>query len=161
MDILQFTGLVIPITDLVARLLEKFRLIVSDGSVTLTIKEKAGLDERIKKIDQAKNNLLDSLQAIDELKVEAEANKLELTRVLAQLDRLDREKISLQRELDEIRNIAHTDVNIFRKVAGIPSKSDVNRERIIGFISGVISSIVASAIFFLLSKIAGIVIPQL
>jgi len=105
------------------------------------------LDERIKKIDIARTNLLEGLHAIDELKQTAEENKSELESALLKLQELEQDKAIAEGELEQIKHIASTDISTFQKNAGIQTKNDIKKERVIGFISGVIASLIATAIF--------------
>ena len=116
---------------------------------------KASLDERIARIDAARSNLLEGLQAIDELKLAAQENKKELEDALAKLRVLEKNKASAEEELGQIRRIASADIETFQKMAGVPSASKVKRERVVGFISGVLASIIASGIIFGVSYALG------
>ena len=106
------------------------------------------IDERIKKIDSARENLVESLKAIDELKSTTHENKKELEEVLKKLGHIEKEKRSVEQELEKIRKITNSDIEIFRKLAGVPDDSDRKKERVVGFISGIVASLIASAIIF-------------
>ncbi|MDY6993917.1 MAG: hypothetical protein SVR94_15120 [Pseudomonadota bacterium] len=101
----------------------------------------SSLDERIKKIDEARESLVEGLAAIDELKLSAKQNKQELEDAISKLEILRNEKSAAEEELDEIRNIATSDIEVFQKLANIPDKNSIFRERIIGFVSGILSSL--------------------
>lgn len=55
-----------------------------------------------------------------------------------------------------LRKLAEVDVEAFRKVAGVPTQLQMAkerfRERAYGFLLGVLASVVASAIWWLLAK---------
>jgi len=106
------------------------------------------IDERIRKIDRARENLVDGLAAIDELRQSAEKNKKEVQQALEQLAQLEKDKQDLQARLESTRQIIGSDVQVFREVAGIPSPAAIRRERVIGFISGVVALIVASGVIY-------------
>lgn len=108
------------------------------------------IDERIAKIDAAKANLVEVLAAIDELRDAAEQNRHDAEAALRQLERLERDKSSLEEELAAVRGVIDTDVNTFKRIAGIPSENDIRRERVLGFITGVASSVVASGVVWLI-----------
>jgi hypothetical protein len=55
--------------------------------------------------------------------------------------------------LNALKSVIQSDVQAFRQLAGIPSKDDIWRERLWGFIFGIISSLVASGIFLWLTGI--------
>jgi len=73
------------------------------------------IDERIKKIDEARQNLVEGLRAIDELKAAAQENKEELEKALQTLSKVELEKAEAERELGQIRHIAESDVAVFKK----------------------------------------------
>lgn len=106
------------------------------------------IDERIAKIDIARENLAESLRAIDELKVAAEDNKKELQEALAKFQLLEKQKANAEIELQEIKRIAQADVETFRKLAGVPTEPEVRKERIIGFVSGVLASLFAAGLIY-------------
>lgn len=149
-------------TEVVNRVLKKLRIIVDDGGIRITTK--TNIDERIARISEAQKSLIDGLRAIDELKIEAEENKAEIERALVQIAVLEQNKAGLQQELEEVKKIIDADVTTFRQVAGIPSEADItrerNKERIIGFITGVVTSVIASGIFWVISQLATVYFPE-
>lgn len=112
--------------------------------------ETTSIDDRIKKIEIAKQNLIDGLSAIEELKKEAEINKKEAESALLQIESLRAHKSNLEDEISRVKQIITTDVTTFKMVAGIPSDKQIRKERITGFISGVIASVVATGIVSLI-----------
>ncbi|MBC6904508.1 hypothetical protein DWB84_03380 [Saccharophagus sp. K07] len=111
----------------------------------------SSLDERLKKLDVAKESLEESLSAIEDLKLEASRNKVELEVALERLSFLEREKASAEEELKEIRKIAESDSQVFRKLAGVPGQNEIFRERIIGLVTGVFASVLAAGLLALFS----------
>jgi hypothetical protein len=107
------------------------------------------IDARIKRLDEAKKNLIASLQAIDELERSAAQNKKEAEEALARLKQLHGEKSKVESELAEVRKIVSSDVSTFQRMAGVPGPAQIKRERLIGFGTGVLASVIASAIWFL------------
>ncbi|MEK9970267.1 MAG: hypothetical protein VW600_14100 [Ferrovibrio sp.] len=103
-----------------------------------------GIDERIRKLDMARENLVSGLHAIDELKAMAEVNKRDLSEVLARLEMLRQEKDLTERQLEEIKKIAGSDVETFQRIAGVPSSKDKWVERSIGFTAGFVASVLAT-----------------
>lgn len=108
------------------------------------------IDERIAKIDEARVNLVEVLNAIDELRSAAEQNQRDAEIAFRQLKTLEQDKASLEKELESVRNIIDADVTVFKQIAGIPSATDIRRERVLGFVTGVISSVVASGVVWLI-----------
>ena len=149
--------------ELIARLLRASRIELGFPGVRITIKEpfkeqvRATIDERINKIDTARENLADVINAIDGLKKEAQQNKIEAAQALQPIAELEQDKESLSEELEAIRTVIRSDVVGFRKVAGITNKT---RERFIGFISGIIASMIASGIIIGLIKLIQYIISN-
>lgn len=107
-----------------------------------------GIDERIAQIDIAKKSLEAALSAIDELKTTAHRNREDLNEALNHLRQVGEDKTAAERELSSIKQIAQTDIEVFRKLAGVPSRADVAKERFIGFIFGVVTSLIASGLWW-------------
>ena len=137
-------------TDLIAKVLKRIRVKLNVAGVEISFDRAAELsiDDRIRKIDKARENLVDGLAAIDELRRSAEQNKKEVQQALEQLAQLEEDKRNLQAKLESTRQIIGSDVQAFRDIAGIPSPAAVRRERVIGFVSGVVASIVASGLLY-------------
>lgn len=114
-----------------------------DLSISLDPSTKKPIDARIAKIDEAKANLQEALTALGELSADAERNKAELTRALEGLQEARAAHASEAEQLNQIKNIAQSDVEAFRRIAGIAPM----RERIIGFVAGVFASLFAAAIW--------------
>lgn len=111
------------------------------------------IDERIAKIDAARANMAEALSAIDELKEAANTNKADLEAALEQLGQTRAAKSAAERELNVVRKIANSDVEVFRRLAGVPSRSQVAKERALGFVFGVIASLLASGLWWLIAKL--------
>lgn len=111
------------------------------------------IDDRIAKIDAARANLAEALDAIDELKIAAKDNKADLEAALEQLGQTHAAKFAAERELSVVRKIADSDVEVFRRLAGVPSTSQIAKERALGFIFGVIASLLASGIWWLIANV--------
>ncbi|WP_070360943.1 hypothetical protein [Duganella sp. HH105] len=113
------------------------------------------IDQRVARLDEARNALMESLQAIDELRREADGNKLDLARVIAELSAVKVDKAEAERELFAVKKAVDVDVEVFRSIARIPDDAQVKRERLIGFVTGVLASVIASAIWWAGAKIIG------
>jgi len=139
----------------IAKILKRLRLRIAGGGIEISFDRQVeeSIDERIRKIAIARANLVDGLAAIDELRMSAEENKKEVQTALEQLAVMERDKADLQEKLQSVRQVISSDVQAFREVAGIPSKLDIRKERVVGFVSGVIASIVASAVVLGVAKI--------
>ena len=133
-DMLEIIGLRIQV-----KLPSIFRFEISPG-VHETV------DERLAKINAARSNLRDVLEAMDELEREAKRSKTHVDWMRFRLAEIESSKESAEKELEDIKNIINVDVESFRRVAGIPSSGQVRRQRFLGFLSGVFASILAALI---------------
>jgi hypothetical protein len=113
------------------------------------------VDERVARLDEARNALMEGLQAIDELRDEADRNKQDLATALAELSTVQVSKATAERELYAVKEAVNVDIEVFRSLARIPNEAQIKRERLMGFITGVLASIIASAIWWAGSKLAG------
>jgi chromosome segregation ATPase len=139
--------------EFVRRILKRLKIGFDGRGIYVSLKEeetKGSIDERIAKIDLAKANLLEGLRAIDELKTSAETNKKEAENAIEQINRLSRDKTSLEQELEAIRTVVNSDVTAFQRVAGVLGPAEIRRERLLGFVSGIIASATASGIVALI-----------
>lgn len=135
------------------RTVEQIFALVGLGGFRVTLginfDDGTNVDERIRKIEIAKENLQDALEAINSLSLTADENKRQLREALDDLDQAENKRASLENELAQIRQIATADVATFRKLAGI---SPI-RDQIVGFVAGIIASIVASLLLLGVAKI--------
>jgi len=107
------------------------------------------VDERLAKIDSARASLNDVITAMDELKKEAEAGKREVAVMANRLVQIEQTKQSAEKELEQLKAVINLDMETFKKVAGIPSPTQIRRDRYIGFASGVVASILAAVIVWI------------
>lgn len=105
------------------------------------------LDERVQRIDLARAHLISGLSAIDELKEEAETSAQKVEELNARLEYLATEKETADLELCEIRKIASSDLGTFQKIAGVPSRGQIAKERLVGFVLGLIASLLATVLW--------------
>ena len=111
--------------------------------------ETLSLDERIKKLEEAKISLTQALTAIDELQHQASKNKADAEKALKDLIALEKDKEKLDEQIKADKQLISTDVEHFKKMAGIPTEQEKRRDRFVGFISGVFASILATIIIAL------------
>ena len=115
----------------------------------LSIREngKGDLDSRLRKLDVAREALEESLTALDELKQEATSNERRHRQAVAELASTLESKESAERKLAAVQKAMEVEVGAFQLLAGVP---DVRKERLIGFASGVVASVIASFVFLCL-----------
>jgi hypothetical protein len=110
------------------------------------------IDTRLEKIETARSNLADALIAMDELKDAAEDNKRDLAALSASIERAEGEKTSLHGELESLKALAAIDSASVRKGLGLPTAVDVWRERIYGFLFGIVAAVIGAIIWDLAMK---------
>lgn len=113
------------------------------------------VDHRVARLDEARNALMEGLQAIDELREEADRNKQDLAKALTELSNVQVNKATAERELNAVKEAVSVDIEVFRSIARIPDEAQIRRERLVGFVTGVLASIVASIIWWAGSKLVG------
>ncbi|MDP2214094.1 hypothetical protein [Phenylobacterium sp.] len=106
----------------------------------------ASIDRRLAKLEVAKAALMESLTAVEELQRQAEEGKVEHERVRAELAATIASKDDAERKLQSIQALITQDVEAFQTLAGVPN---VAKERLLGFASGVVASIIASGVMAL------------
>lgn len=105
------------------------------------------IDTRVAKIEAARSNLVEAIEAIDELRDKAEENKRDLAALTEKLSRTEAQKASVDMQLSTLRDLAALDTQSVRQSLGIPTRLQIWRERLIAFASGIVASVVASAIW--------------
>jgi hypothetical protein len=110
------------------------------------------IDQRLAKIEVARAALVESLQAVDFLKSQAEENKQELARALETIAQLEIQKSTKQRELETLHRVAELDTGALKKLFAVPTEARIWRERIYGLASGVIGSLIAAGVWAYLHK---------
>ena len=161
---IEYTTLITSIykaSKLLEALLRGIRITFRLGKVHIDFVEEKSIDDRISKIDDAKKSLSEAISAIDELHDEAERNKKELNSALSNLTEAEKNKAKLEEELVSIRQIIKSDVGTFQTIAGIPSENEIKRERVIGFFTGVVASMVATGIIWIIVTFGSIALKNL
>ena len=128
----------------------------SDRASVELLPKRAGpqsIDERIEKIEAARLNLTEALTAIDELRQAAEDNKVDLAKALQALTDTEGKRADAAKQLEALREIAENDVGAFQRLAGVPSRGDIARERFIGFLFGIAASVIASGIWWAFTRL--------
>lgn len=117
-------------------------VIVGEESV-----EKRHIDDRLARLDVAKEALSESLAAIEELQLEAAETKRAYEASVHELKTILVSRADAEAKLVAIRQMMAQDVDAFRELAGVP---DIRRERWIAFWGGVLASTVSAAVVALL-----------
>jgi ethanolamine utilization protein EutA (predicted chaperonin) len=107
----------------------------------------ASVDERLLKIDNARQNLSEALQAIEELADQAGKQKQELETLTAAVTNALNEKAAATDELAQIRGLVSLDTRAVRKALEVPTRTQRWLERFIAFAFGIGASFLASIIY--------------
>lgn len=107
--------------------------------------------KRIERLDEARDALSEGLRAIDELKEDARIAKEDYEKTLASLDSILKSKEDAEQKLASVQGLLDRDVGAMRTVIGI---GNINRERLIGFGSGIAASVIASGIVWAIVAVA-------
>ncbi|TPM98123.1 hypothetical protein [Mesorhizobium sp. B2-1-3A] len=107
----------------------------------------SSVDERLLKIDQARQNLTDALSAIEELGSQASRQKAELEVLTAAVAHAASEKAAVTNELTTIRTLANLDTRSVQRAFAVPTRSQRWFERGFSFCLGILASLIASFIF--------------
>lgn len=112
--------------------------------VTLKILDKLGvvvpetnIDERIRKIELARENLTDALGAIDDLKLSAQRNKIELETLRQALHDASLHKLSLDDKNQSLEKLAAVKVETIRSTFNLPSRKQILRGHALSFVIGI------------------------
>jgi hypothetical protein len=105
------------------------------------------IDDRLAKIEIARESLAEALNAMDELKQRAELNKRDLEELNAALKEAQSEKSSVAAELEALKGLSVLDTETVRKALGVPTTVDRWAERTISFVLGAAASTVATLIW--------------
>lgn len=150
MPFLDTSGqLIVNIVDSLKKLLIRSKIRVDLPFIQWEINTtSSSIDDRLSKLNDAKAALESGLQAIGELKVDATRHKSEVRSALEKLAQLTRETKVLEGQKEEIAEVLDSNISAFRMAVGIPSKAEQNKDKILGFISGVLASLVAAALIY-------------
>jgi hypothetical protein len=128
----------------------RVRVSIASLGVELTLSgplARESIDERLAKIEVARESLTDALQAIDALKQESEENKRDLEKLAGAIRKAEMEKANLHSQLDALKDIAALDSSVVRQALKLPTEIDIWRDRIIAFAFGIAASTVAAVVW--------------
>ncbi|MDX8523059.1 hypothetical protein RFM68_00950 [Mesorhizobium sp. MSK_1335] len=114
---------------------------------TILDDSEASVDERLLKIDQARQNLTEALSAIEELGSQAGRQKAELEILTAAIAQAANEKAAATNELTTIRTLSNLDTQAVQRAFAIPTRSQRWFERGFSFCLGIVASLIASFVF--------------
>lgn len=121
--------------------------ITSTGGISASVKlpfSQKNIEERLEKISQARENLADALQAIDELQEAAEDNRRDLENLNAAILQAESQKAGLDAKLSALKGLADLDSKAVREALRLPTEVDKWKERIWGFIFGILAAVIVT-----------------
>jgi hypothetical protein len=120
------------------------------GSIDLVAmlgKADASIDERLGKIDQARDSLTEALSAIDELGRQAARQKSELEALTAAVATTASKRIEETERLQTIKALSNLDTRTVRAALDVPTRLQRWIERGLAFALGVGASFIASILY--------------
>lgn len=110
------------------------------------------IDERLQKIELARQSLSDALEAVESLRKSAEENKRDLSDITGAIEKAQLQKRGVSEELEALKGIAAMESVAVRKALKLPNAVDLWRERIIAFLFGIGASVLATVVWEILLK---------
>ena len=101
------------------------------------------LGETLKKVEKAQEHLTEAIESIDVIREQVVAERQELDSLLAEVQRKREQYKETTNDLEATQDLLKQDQEKLRVALGINSP----REKIIGFVSGVVASTVATALW--------------
>ena len=105
------------------------------------------IDERLAKIEDARHNMAEAIQALDELQRVAEENKRDLDAINSAISAAEADKVSAEGKVKAAKQLAEIDAQAARSVLELPTAREKWKERVYGFVSGVGASLLAAIIW--------------
>jgi septal ring factor EnvC (AmiA/AmiB activator) len=138
------------VAESIVNLISRYRIKFDKGAVSFELKASSdpkNVEHRLAKIESARESLSEALAAMDDLKAAAEENKRDLDRLNEAIISAQAEKEGLTAQLDTMKQLAALDSESVRQVLRVPGAVEMWRERIYGFGSGIVGSIVATYVW--------------
>jgi hypothetical protein len=88
----------------------------------LVNREKGDVDKRLAKIEAARENLLEALSAIDEIKVAAQEHKKELAEIRSSVEEIGKERDKLTADKDLLVQMTAAEKDRLREMLGVPTR---------------------------------------
>lgn len=111
---------------------------VADLLFTLKKAETSDIDARIAKFDVARENLMEAMAAIDEMKASAESKKQELTDLEKSVAEIGKQRDDLNADRELIARLTSSDKDRLRRVLGAPTRLQSIVTTIASFVFGAI-----------------------
>lgn len=107
------------------------------------------LGETLQKVEIAQEHLTDAIEAIDVIREQVVSERKQLDILLAEVEKKRTQYNEATNDLQTTQQLLNQDQEKLRTALGVNS----SREKIIGFLSGIVASIIATVIWVLGSKV--------
>lgn len=134
----------------IARTLLRQSVTVGGLRLSVGLDLRQSFDERLRKIEHARENLTDALSAMDELQAQVEENMRALNELNRAIDGAAQEKDAVSQELKTVRTLAELDTETVRRALGVPTRAKIWADRAIAFVLGIAASLIATWLWVLL-----------
>lgn len=105
------------------------------------------VDARLVKLELAKQNMQEALEAIDGLQELATRNKTEIAQLNRMLQKAHLDKAAVSGEIETLKSLASLDSNAVKKALGLPSRMGVILGWLFSFVLGIATSFSASYLY--------------
>jgi len=105
------------------------------------------VDERLAKLELAKQNMKEALEAIDALEQLAAKNKNEIAELNEMLKRAHTDKVAVSNQIETLKSLASLDSDTVKKALGLPSRTGVVVGWVFSFFLGIATSFSASFLY--------------
>ncbi|TBZ20991.1 hypothetical protein [Rhizobium leguminosarum] len=139
----NFSG---PTTIVLTRAMAKILAASFSGAIGISIdevlvkKETRDIDSRIAKIETARENLLEAISAIDEIKATAEENKRELAELQKSVTKIGKQKEELTQDRKLLVQLTGAEKDRLRRMLGAPTRFQSIATTVVSFIVGGVAS---------------------
>ena len=142
-----------------SKLLGKYFKVIRIGPIELKLRPDAGesYERTFKKIEAAQNNLSQAVEAIDNLKIEYTNESKRLEKLLQDVKKKREEYQNTSQELNFLQRLTNGEREQLRRSLGINEK----RSKVIGFVAGVLASLIASGLWLGVPKLWDLVVTSL
>jgi hypothetical protein len=110
------------------------------SSLNVRVKEGGGVAERLARVESVHTRLTGVVETMEELKKVEEENKTALAQALEDLATVSRQRSSGP-EVEAVARLGNIDMEAVRRFAGALPEEQVKRQRIIGFLAGIITTV--------------------
>jgi len=145
MFLLQYINGVEAVVDLLNKILARHFKSIKIGSIEIQLRgdAAAAYEATFAKIEKAQANLAEAVDTLDVLKMEYTQESSRLAKLLEEVQRKRTEYRDATKELTFLQNLTEKERNQLKRSLGV----DDRKSKVIGFVSGVLASVIATALW--------------